>query len=156
MDSLGCFSSFYYCRQPRTHPWLFPRDELFEEELLSQRVHDFQGFWCGLPVFPPAYIIIVPPAVCNAFYILTSLTKLGIFKILGGWKKWYFVLINIIGEVVHLFISFPFFNDLIWRKCTYLLNRNRLTDREKTCGCQGGVGVGEGWGGSLGWKDADD
>ena len=36
---------------------------------MSQRVHDIQGFWWGLPIFPPAYLIIVPPAVCDAFYI---------------------------------------------------------------------------------------
>lgn len=33
---------------------------------------------------------------------------------------------------------------------TQMKNRNRLTDREQICGCQGGKGMGEGWTWSLG------
>ena len=37
----------------------------------------------------------------------------------------------------------------------YLRNRNRLTDREQTCGCQGGGGDGERCIGSLGLANAN-
>ena len=40
-------------------------------------------------------------------------------------------------------------NELIHKTAT------RLIDREQTCGCQGGEGVGEGWSGSLGLADAN-
>ena len=38
---------------------------------------------------------------------------------------------------------------------TYLSNRNRLTDREQTCGFQAESGVGEGWTESWGLADAN-
>lgn len=38
----------------------------------------------------------------------------------------------------------------IQRKRTYLQKRNRLTDRDQTCGCQGGGKEGEGWTENLG------
>ena len=38
---------------------------------------------------------------------------------------------------------------------TYLQNRNRLTDREQSSGCQGREGVGEEWVGSLGLVNAN-
>ena len=44
----------------------------------------------------------------------------------------------------------------MWHKWTYLWNRNRLTDnREQTCDCQGGGGVGKEWIQSLGLADAN-
>ena len=38
---------------------------------------------------------------------------------------------------------------------TYLQNRNRLTDRDQSSGCQGREGVGEEWVGSLGLVNAN-
>ena len=43
----------------------------------------------------------------------------------------------------------------IRQKCTYLQNRNRLTDIVNRQGCMGGGGVGEGWTGNLGLADAN-
>ena len=43
----------------------------------------------------------------------------------------------------------------IRQKRTYLRNRNRLTDREQTCGCQGRGAVGEGLTGSLALVNAN-
>ena len=43
----------------------------------------------------------------------------------------------------------------IWHKWTCLQNRNRLTDREQTGGCQWGERAGEGQPGTLGLADAN-
>ena len=36
-----------------------------------------------------------------------------------------------------------------------LATQQKTPTKEQTCGCQGGVGVGEGWIGSLGLADAN-
>ena len=50
----------------------------------------------------------------------------------------------------HLYVSYK-----IWHKWTYLWNRNRLADKEQTCGWQEGGEAGKGWIRSSGLTDAN-
>ena len=41
----------------------------------------------------------------------------------------------------HIILYYLYVESKIWHKWTYPEDRNRLTDREQTCGCQGGWGM---------------